>query len=175
MQHRNRTHTRCGYDIRIPSTAGYLEVVDTVLLLGWLAKDMSVARIRVRSWADKGEMLPIFRCAHKARHVPFDFDFGALSSRQGFRITLGVAGKSRAGLMMDNINLSDPSPRITATTSKNLSAKRAQLRIQAFLDDFENRNSSLNGGDKAVTVQLHKLNQALLEERQKQKVAGEGQ
>src|SRR6266566_4873945 len=77
-------------------------------------------------------------------------------------------------LMMDNINLSDPPPRITATTSKNLSAKRAQTRIQAFLNDFENRNSTLNGGDKAVTVRLQKLNQALLEERQRQKTAGEG-
>jgi len=71
-------------------------------------------------------------------------------------------------------NLSDPPPRITATTSKNLSAKRAQTRIQAFLNDFENRNSTLNGGDKAVTAQLQKLNQALLEERQRQKAAGEG-
>jgi hypothetical protein len=76
--------------------------------------------------------------------------------------------------MMDNINLSGPHPRITAKASKNLSAKRAQTRIQAFLNDFENRNSTLNGGDKAVTVRLQKLNQALLEERKRQKTAGEG-
>ena len=82
-------------------------------------------------------------------------------------------GNSRSG-MMDNINLSDPPPRITPTTSKNLSAKRAQTRIQAFLNDFENRNSTLNGGDKAITVRLQKLNQALVEERQRQKTAGEG-
>ena len=75
---------------------------------------------------------------------------------------------------LDNINLSDPPPRITPTTSKNISAKRAQIRIQAFLNDFENRNSTLNGGNKAVTVQLQKLNQALLDERQRQKAAGEG-
>ena len=75
---------------------------------------------------------------------------------------------------MDNINLSDPPPRIIPTTSRNLSTKRAQTRIQAFLNDFENRNSTLNGGDKAVTVRLQKLNQALLEERQRQKTAGEG-
>ena len=75
---------------------------------------------------------------------------------------------------LDNINLSDPPPRITPTTSKNLSAKRAQIRIQAFLNDFENRNSTLNGGNEAVTVQLQKLNQALLDERQRQKAAGEG-
>ena len=56
-------------------------------------------------------------------------------------------------------------------TSKSLSAKRAQTRIQAFLNDFENRNFTLNGGDKAVTVRLQKLNQALLEERQRQKAA----
>ncbi len=84
---------------------------------------------------------------------------------------IDATGNSRAGLMD---NLSDPPPRITATTSKNLSAKRAQTRIQAFLNDFENRNSTLNGGDKAVTAQLQKLNQALLEERQRQKAAGEG-
>ena len=33
MQHRNRTHIRCRYNICIPSTASYLDVVDTVLLL----------------------------------------------------------------------------------------------------------------------------------------------
>jgi hypothetical protein len=96
------------------------------------------------------------------------------SSRQGSPNLIDASGNSRAGLMMDNINLSDPPPRITATTSKNLSAKRTQTRIQAFLNDFENRNSTLNGGDKAVTVRLQKLNQALLEERQRQKTAGEG-
>jgi hypothetical protein len=72
---------------------------------------------------------------------------------------------------MDN---SDPPPRIITTASKNISAKRAQCRIQAFLDDFENRNSILKGGDKAITVQLRKLNKALLEERQRQKDAREG-
>jgi len=75
---------------------------------------------------------------------------------------------------MDNINASDPPPSITTTSSKNVSAKRAQSRIQAFLDDFENRNSTLKGGDKTVTVQLQKLNQALLDERQRQKHAREG-
>jgi len=75
---------------------------------------------------------------------------------------------------MDTINVSDPPRRITPVSSKNISAKRAQLRIQAFLDDFENRNSTLKGGDKTVTVQLQKLNQALLDERQRQKSAGKG-
>lgn len=75
---------------------------------------------------------------------------------------------------MDNINVSDPPPRITTITSRNLSAKRAQSRIQAFLDDFENRNSALKGGNKTVTAQLQKLNQALLEERQRRKAAREG-
>lgn len=71
---------------------------------------------------------------------------------------------------MDNVNAS---PRITTISTKNTSAKRAHCRIQAFLDDFENRNSTLKGGDKTVTVQLQKLNQALLEERQRQKDARE--
>lgn len=82
-----------------------------------------------------------------------------------------AVGKRRSLILMDNIN---PPPRITATTSKNLSAKRAQTRLQAFLDDFENRNSALKGGDKTVTVQLQKLNRALLDERQRQKAPGEG-
>jgi hypothetical protein len=74
---------------------------------------------------------------------------------------------------MDNINVSDPPPRITTTTAKNISARRAQIRIQAFLDDFDDRNSALKGGDKTVTAQLQKLNQALFEERQRQKAAGQ--
>jgi hypothetical protein len=82
-----------------------------------------------------------------------------------------AVGKRRSLILMDIIN---PPPRITATTSKNLSAKRAQTRLQAFLDDFENRNSALKGGDKTVTVQLQKLNRALLDERQRQKATGEG-
>ena len=86
-----------------------------------------------------------------------------------------MVGNSRSTVLtMDNINASDPPPRITAATSKNISAKRAQSRIQAFLDDFENRNSTLKGGDKTVTIQLQKLNQALLDERQRQKHAREG-
>jgi hypothetical protein len=60
MRSGNSTHARCRDDVRIPGTAGYLEVVDTVLFLGRLAKDMSMARIRERSCADKNEMLPIF-------------------------------------------------------------------------------------------------------------------
>jgi hypothetical protein len=85
-------------------------------------------------------------------------------------------GNSRSStLTMDNTNVSEPPPRITTSSTKNLSAKRAQARIQAFLDDFENRNSALKGGDKTVTVQLHRLNQALLEERQRQKHAKEDQ
>lgn len=65
----------------------------------------------------------------------------------------------------------DPPPRITTTSSKVLSAKRAQSRLQAFLDEFENRNPPSKGGDKTVTAQLQKLNKALLEERHRQKVA----
>jgi hypothetical protein len=72
---------------------------------------------------------------------------------------------------MDNLNAP---PRIITTSTKNISAKRAQTRIHTFLDDFENRNSALKGGDKTVTVQLQKLSQALLEERQRQKDAREG-
>ncbi|KAH9027083.1 hypothetical protein EDB85DRAFT_1834207, partial [Lactarius pseudohatsudake] len=62
-----------------------------------------------------------------------------------------------------------PPPRITTTSTKVLSIKRAQIRLQAFLDEFENRNPPSKGGDKTVTAQLQKLNEALLEERHKQK------
>ena len=74
---------------------------------------------------------------------------------------------------MDSINASDPPPRIAAITSKVLSTKRAQLHLQAFLDEFETRNPPSKGGDKTVTAQLQKLNKALLEERQRQKAAKE--
>jgi hypothetical protein len=69
-------------------------------------------------------------------------------------------GNSRSlSFTMDDSNAP---PRIMMTSSKNISAKRAQSRIHTFLDDFENRK----GGDKTVTVRLQKLSQALLEERQ---------
>lgn len=72
---------------------------------------------------------------------------------------------------MDSINASDPPPRITTTSTKVLSTKRAQIRLQAFLDEFENRNPPSKGGDKTVTAQLQKLNEALLEERHRQRAA----
>ncbi|KAH9040315.1 hypothetical protein EDB83DRAFT_2228328 [Lactarius deliciosus] len=72
---------------------------------------------------------------------------------------------------MDSINASDPPPRITTTSTKVLSTKRAQIRLQAFLDEFEDRNPPSKGGDKTVTAQLQKLNEALLEERHRQKAA----
>ncbi|KAI9429575.1 hypothetical protein H4582DRAFT_1811209 [Lactarius indigo] len=72
---------------------------------------------------------------------------------------------------MDSINASDPPPNITTISTKVLSAKRAQIRLQAFLDEFENRNPPSKGGDKTVTAQLQKLNEALLEERRRQKGA----
>jgi hypothetical protein len=72
------------------------------------------------------------------------------------------------------MNASDPPPRIIPSTTKSLSTKRAQSRLETFLDEFESRNSALKGGDKTITVQLQKLNKALLEERQRQKATGEG-
>ncbi|KAH8997094.1 hypothetical protein EDB86DRAFT_2803573 [Lactarius hatsudake] len=72
---------------------------------------------------------------------------------------------------MDSINASDPPPRITTTSTKVLSTKRAQIPLQAFLDEFEDRNPPSKGGDKTVTAQLQKLNEALLEERHRQKAA----
>lgn len=72
------------------------------------------------------------------------------------------------------MNASDPPPRIIPSTTKILSTKRAQSHLQSFLDEFESRNSALKGGDKTITVQLQKLNRALLEERQKQKATREG-
>lgn len=72
---------------------------------------------------------------------------------------------------MDSINASDPPPRITTTTSEALFTKRAQLNLQAFLEEFENRNPPSKGGDKTVTAQLQKLNKALIEERHRRKAA----
>ena len=90
----------------------------------------------------------------------------------GSTITLTMKTESVAlgnSRPMDSINASDPQPRIIATSSKALSTKRAQLHLQAFLDEFETRNPPNKGGDKTVTAQLQKLNKALLEERLREK------
>ena len=62
-----------------------------------------------------------------------------------------------------------PPARIQVLSTTPISTKTTQKRLQLFLDDFQARNTSAQGGNTAVTVQLQKLADALKEERKKGK------
>ena len=62
-----------------------------------------------------------------------------------------------------------PPPRIQVVSTTAISTKTTQKRLQVFLDDFQARSTSAQGGNTAVTVQLQKLADALKEERAKKK------
>ncbi|KAF8159224.1 hypothetical protein B0H34DRAFT_394411 [Crassisporium funariophilum] len=62
-----------------------------------------------------------------------------------------------------------PPVRLQALSSTPISAKQAQKNLEAFLDDFQARSTSTQGGNTAVTVQLQKLTNALKEERAQKK------
>ncbi|KAJ7694586.1 hypothetical protein B0H17DRAFT_1199111 [Mycena rosella] len=59
-----------------------------------------------------------------------------------------------------------PPLRITALSGKPLSTKSTQKRLEAFLQDFEDRTTAAQSGQTAVTVQVQKLRDALKEERE---------
>lgn len=60
-----------------------------------------------------------------------------------------------------------PSLRIqTSAEPKSVSFRGAHARIDAFLQDFQQRSTPLNGGDATVPAQLSKLRDALKEERE---------
>jgi hypothetical protein len=63
-----------------------------------------------------------------------------------------------------------PPLRIQQLSSSSLSMKHAQRRLEAFLNDFQARNTGSQGGNTAVTVQLQKLKDALREERRKKEM-----
>jgi hypothetical protein len=62
-----------------------------------------------------------------------------------------------------------PPPRIQVISTTPISTKLTQERLETFLRDFQARNTSAQGGNTAVTVQLQKLMDALKEERAKKK------
>lgn len=57
-----------------------------------------------------------------------------------------------------------PPVRIQPVERKAISAKEAHARIEAFLEEFQQRSTPLNGGDATVPAQLIKLRDALKEE-----------
>jgi hypothetical protein len=58
-----------------------------------------------------------------------------------------------------------PPVRIQAISATPISLKVAQKNMENFLDDFQARSTSAQGGNGTVTVQLRKLAVALKEER----------
>ncbi|KAJ7074680.1 hypothetical protein C8F01DRAFT_1274211 [Mycena amicta] len=59
----------------------------------------------------------------------------------------------------------NPPLRVAALSSKPLTNKSTQKRLELFLEDFQNRSTAAQGGQPAVTVQIQKLCTALTEER----------
>ena len=62
-----------------------------------------------------------------------------------------------------------PPLRIQVISATAIPPKTAQKHLAAFLDDFQARSTSAQGGSTAVTVQLQKLMDALKEERVKKR------
>ncbi|KAJ7694565.1 hypothetical protein B0H17DRAFT_931676 [Mycena rosella] len=58
-----------------------------------------------------------------------------------------------------------PPLRINARSSKPLSTKSTQKRLEVFLQDFQDRTTAAQSGHTAVTVQVQKLQDALKDER----------
>ncbi|KAJ7289299.1 hypothetical protein C8J57DRAFT_1277261 [Mycena rebaudengoi] len=59
----------------------------------------------------------------------------------------------------------NPPLRINALSTKSLSSKSTQKRLEVFLQDFQDRTTAAQSGHTAVTVQVRKLKDALKEER----------
>ncbi|KAF7356144.1 Short-chain dehydrogenase/reductase family protein [Mycena venus] len=59
-----------------------------------------------------------------------------------------------------------PPLRIDALSTKPLSSKSTQKRLEAFLQDFQDRTTAAQSGHTAVTVQVQKLKDALKDERE---------
>ncbi|PPQ82881.1 hypothetical protein CVT25_009701 [Psilocybe cyanescens] len=62
-----------------------------------------------------------------------------------------------------------PPLRIHPISDAPITTRTAQKNTEAFLQDFQSRITSAQGGNTAVTVQLQKLANALKEERKKSK------
>jgi len=57
-----------------------------------------------------------------------------------------------------------PPIRIQPISAKPVSNKKAEHRLDVFLQNFQDRTTAAQGGNTAVTVQLQKLKDALNEE-----------
>ncbi|KAF9483058.1 hypothetical protein BDN70DRAFT_874300 [Pholiota conissans] len=62
-----------------------------------------------------------------------------------------------------------PPVHIQPISSAPVTLKATQKRLEVFLEDFQARSTSAQGGNTAVTVQLQKLADALKEERKAKK------
>ena len=75
----------------------------------------------------------------------------------------------RRGIFLSTTTTMDPplAPpvRIQAISSTPITTKAVRKSVEIFLDDFQSRTTSAQGGNTAVTVQLQKLANALKEER----------
>jgi len=60
-----------------------------------------------------------------------------------------------------------PPLRIQPFKAQSISERQAQKGVQTFLENFQGRSTSAQGGNTAVTVQLQKLAMALKDERKK--------
>lgn len=56
-----------------------------------------------------------------------------------------------------------PPLRIQVISATDISEKTSRKRLAAFVDEFQSRNTSAQGGNTAITVQLQKLIDALKE------------
>ncbi|KAJ6582143.1 hypothetical protein B0H19DRAFT_1252275 [Mycena capillaripes] len=59
-----------------------------------------------------------------------------------------------------------PPLRVDALSSKPLTSKSTQKRLEVFLQDLQDRTTAAQSGHTAVTVQVQKLKDALKEERE---------
>ncbi|KAI0692444.1 hypothetical protein BC835DRAFT_56435 [Cytidiella melzeri] len=57
-----------------------------------------------------------------------------------------------------------PPVRIVPIESKTIDSQAAYARVEAFLQQFQQRSTPLNGGDATVPAQLYKLRESLMEE-----------
>lgn len=62
-----------------------------------------------------------------------------------------------------------PPVRIQPAHSRAISPQAAHARVEAFLEQFQQRSTPLNGGDATVPAQLSKLRDALADENATQK------
>ncbi|KAI0343313.1 hypothetical protein BDW22DRAFT_1356927 [Trametopsis cervina] len=58
----------------------------------------------------------------------------------------------------------NPPVRIQPVQAVTIDSQTAHARVEAFLEQFQQRSTPLNGGDATVPAQLSKLRDSLMEE-----------